>query len=127
MTTIGARVILRKNNLTLVQWGDGEELRRAWVTPEMIESVNGENAQVIAPGRGLPYGEDWAALVTLTATPTQVDRELKRAGIWTLADLEARPNEALGAVLAAFRFDLGVLKRAASRKTLLSPSPSEQE
>ena len=41
-----------------------------------------------APQEGL----DWRNYVTVTATPEKIERQLKRRGIWTEADLRANPQ-----------------------------------
>lgn len=119
MQEFQSRIVLRKSGMLLVEWSDeGQALHRAWVTPEMTKDESKGLITVVGPDRGIPYGVDWTELISLSATPEGIDRELKRVGIWTEADLIAMPQQALGAIQAVYRFDLATLtKRARSKST----------
>ena len=106
-------IIRRKNGLTLVEWREGGTLKRAWVTPQMIESESDHYCWVHNPGVGIPFGVDWERLISFTASPIDLDRELKRTGIWTAEDLRLNPNAALGAIKSALGLDLAALQNAA--------------
>ena len=106
------KIIQRKNGVLLVEW----MYSRAWVTPDMIVSQDDEIAHVINPSAGIPYGVDFAQIINeigMEASPENIDREFKRRGIWTIADLRARPQEAVSAIQAAYRMDLGRVLQAA--------------
>lgn len=107
------KIILRKNNITLVEWTEGDQLKRAWVTPDMIATESGAVANVFNPSAGIPYGVNFAEMITLSATPADVDREFKRRGIWTIADLRARPQDAKAAIQAIYGVDLARVLQAA--------------
>lgn len=113
--TTKTQIIRRKNGMVLVQWNEEETFRQAWVTPQMIASDDGQNAWVHNPGAGIPRGVDWHRIFTFVATSKDVDRELKRVGIWTVEDLEANPNAALGAIKSALGLDLAALRNAAKK------------
>lgn len=108
------RIILHKNDLHLVEWEDGGTYHRAWVTPDMMKSRDkqAKTATVSNPKAGVPYGMDWTRIVTLSATPRDVDRELKNAGIWTVADLRENPNGARAALQAVYGLDMAALMMA---------------
>jgi hypothetical protein len=108
------QIILRKNDLHLVEWKEQEMPHRAWVTPDMIaeKSENGKTATVKNPIAGIPYGMDWSPLISINATPRDFDRELKRVGIWTVQDLHDRPNEARSALQSVYGMDMAALLMA---------------
>lgn len=108
-------VISRKNGLTLVEWIVEGAPNRAWVTPDMIDSDQGRTATVLSPEEGIPYGVDFAELVSTDVTPRMIDVELKRAGIWTFDDVRQRPDRARLAVASAYGFNLAELLKAAQR------------
>ena len=111
---ITVQIILHKNDLLLVEWLDRDMPHRAWVTPDMVVSKdrNKKTAVVKNPKAGIPYGMDWSPLITLNATPRDVDRELKRVGIWTVDDLRAKPNEARSALQAVYGMEMSTLLMA---------------
>lgn len=99
-------VIARKNDLMLVEWNHLGSPHRAWVTPDMVIEDKGVMASVRDPNAGIPFGMDWTRVGPLGVTPLDIDRELKRRNIWTIADLRARPNEVVGALQSAYGMDL---------------------
>lgn len=102
-------VISRKNDMLLVQWEQMGSLRRSWVTPDMVVENRGAVATVRDPNAGVPYGMDWTRVGPFGVTPVDIDRELKRRGIWSIDDLRARPNEVIGALMSAYGMDLARL------------------
>jgi hypothetical protein len=108
------RIVLHKNDLHLAEWEERGTFHRAWVTPDMMKSHDKikKIAVVTNPNAGIPYGMDWTKLVTLSATPRDVDRELKNAGIWTVTDLRTNPNGARAALQAVYGFDMAALLTA---------------
>ena len=116
---ISCQVVRRKNDLSLVEWEDDVGFKRAWITPSMIvEQVENPKATIVRnPDEGVPYGERWADLLpNPQVTPEAIDRKLKRRGIWTIDDLQAKPNLARTCLQRAYGLDLGVLLTSASRK-----------
>jgi len=102
-------VIGRKNDLLLVQWEHMGSPHRSWVTPDMVVENRGAIAIVRNPKAGIPFGMDWTRVGPLGVTPVDIDRELKRRGIWKIEDLRARPNEVIGALMSAYGMDLARL------------------
>lgn len=110
------RVVRRKSNLMLVEWQDSEIPKRAWVSGDMIREDKGETALVDRPDAGVPYGVEFWRLFRLNkVTPQDVDKALKRRGIWTIADLRADPNAALAAIQSVYGFNLSALLLAADK------------
>ena len=108
------QIILRKNDLLLVEWKEQEMPHRAWVTPDMVveNRPTGKTTTVKNPMAGVPYGMDWTPLIQTNATPQDFDRELKRVGIWTVQDLYDRPNEARSALQSVYGMDMAALLMA---------------
>lgn len=109
---IRVQILLRKNDLALVQWTEGNTPSRAWVTPDMIVSEDGKEAIVTEPKAGIPYGVEWSRLVTFHATPQEFERQLKMQGIWTVADLREHPDGVRSALQATYGIDATALGRA---------------
>jgi hypothetical protein len=65
---------------------------------------------------GVRYGIDWERAITLKTTTRDLARALRARGFWTLRDMEARPNEVLGALQSAYGVDLSALLRAARKQ-----------
>ncbi len=107
------KVIQRKGHAALVEWLDGAgSLRRATVP---LEAVVNDEVDESDLDMGIEYGLPWAELVTLRVTPERIERELRKHGIWTHADLRARPNVAAAALQAAYAVNLTALRQAAER------------
>ncbi len=100
MREVQAKVIATERGLSLVEWMDGENPNRAWVTPDMITGAAGRLLTVKHPEGGIPYGVDWSELVSGFIDPTEIERRLKQAGVWTVEELQRQPNVALGVIRA---------------------------
>lgn len=110
------QVLRRKNGLMLVEWNEAATPKRAWVSGDMLRKDNGDTALVDKPQAGVPYGVDFWRMVKISkVTPEQLDAEMKRRGIWTLADLRANPNVALAAIQSLFGLNLSALLMAADQ------------
>jgi hypothetical protein len=102
MKRVTAKVVSRQNGLLLVEWlgVDGVTPKRAWVTPDMVVSEEGRLATVDHPDGGIPYGVDWAELISGTISVSEIATKLKQSGLWTVEDLQRDPNVALGIIRA---------------------------
>jgi hypothetical protein len=107
-------VIRRKRGFVLVEWAESGRLYRSWVMPDMIERDNNRVVAVRNPRAGVPYGIDFSHIVQLRATPDDLDREMKRAGIWTLQDMRENPQKVIGALQSAYGVDFSVIMQAAT-------------
>lgn len=116
---VECQIIRRKSNLTLVQWEEDGTPMRAWIVPSMIQKENSKTktAMVRNPKEGVPHGVSWEDyLPEPNVTPAVIDRELKRRGIWTIEDLQAKPEVARQCLQRAYGLDLATLLRAAARQ-----------
>jgi hypothetical protein len=107
------KTISENNGTALIEWMEDSQPQRALV-PSREVSAGGE---CLHPERGLPYGVDFAELITITVTPADIDRELKNNGIWTADDLLHKPKLVQGAIAAAYGIVLGDLLRNVRRLT----------
>jgi hypothetical protein len=110
---IPVRIIQRKNGLFLVEWDEPNTLKRAWIDQELLVVDNGMVGEAYAPQAGIPYGADWSVMISPSVQPNDIDRELKRRGIWTIEELRLRPQEATNAIRDAYGVDLAALLQAA--------------
>ena len=67
----------------LVEWDDGERLRRAYVPSEEVEDGR-VSAEVLAAC--VEVGVNWAEHIIMP-TALEFERQLKRSGIWTVEEL----------------------------------------
>lgn len=110
------QIIQGENDLVLIQWEDKDSiLQRTWVPASDLLNVTGRRAEVEDPRNGFPYGVEFWRLVKMKASPKDFDRELKQRGIWTIADLRARPNEVVGALVATYGIDLAAVLHAVDK------------
>ena len=110
------QIVGSDNDLVLVQWTNSHDVpQRSWVPRTSLIRQAGLVADVKNPEQGIPYGVEVWRLISMKATAKDFDRELKNRGIWTIADLRARPNEVMGALVAVYGVDLGTLYQALSR------------
>lgn len=109
--TTSVQILQGRNDLALVEWTEDKDriLRRSWVAQRKLLNITGRNAEVENPASGIPYGVEFWRLVEMKASSKDFDRELKNRGIWTTADARTRPNEVLGALVAAYGVDLTAL------------------
>lgn len=105
-------LIRSKGGKSLVEWVYGGKLRRSWVPMDEVHK-EGEEHRVERPSAGVPYGHNFAKMLTPSVTPDAIDAELKKRGIWTIEDLRANPNSALGALQSTYGVDLAALFQAA--------------
>lgn len=113
MAEIAARVIERKGASELVEWLDADgRYQRAYVPKGTVTSGMADSDIL---DMGIPYGVDWAtALPSLEPpSPQAVANELRRHGIWTLADARNNGALAVSALMRVFNVGLGLLVEAA--------------
>lgn len=116
MDKIGTEVnvIRNKGGLSLIEWRVNGSVKRSWVPVSEVRR-EGSVSLVNKPAAGIPHGHNFAKLLTPSVTPDAIDEELKRHGIWTIEDLRANPNSALGALQSAYGVDLASLFQAADK------------
>ncbi len=92
------KTLQERNGTALVEWIEDGQTQRALV-PTSELSEDGDCAH---PERGLPYGVNFADLIHIAVQPTDIDRELKNAGVWTVDDLLSKPKLVQGAIIQAY-------------------------
>lgn len=111
--TTSVQILQVQNDLVLIQWENTNRiLQRSWVKQSQLSNISGQKAEVENPRDGFPYGVEFWRLVEMKASSKDFDRELKERGIWTTADVRARPNEVIGALVATYGVDLSALLQA---------------
>lgn len=106
------RVISRKGGAVLVEWASPDGLKRVVVPAGSLRDDEVSEEELAL---GIEYGLPWEELLSLEVTPEAIAAELRRRGIWTLADLRAKPNTAVAALQAAYGVGLAALMQAAER------------
>lgn len=104
------KIIQERKGSAIIEWVDNNEVRRSIIPT--AELVGNECAY---PERGIPYGIDFADLITIEVTPQDIQRSLNNAGIWTVDDLLHNPREVQGAINAAYGAVLNNLLRNVKR------------
>ena len=89
---MNVKVITQIDGHTLIEWADETGLNRSVVPANEVQGSTCEH-----PEWGVPYGEDWAALLSELNVEKLVN-EFHRRGIWTADDLQANHKAALGAI-----------------------------
>lgn len=105
--------VLRTEGMSaLVEWYDDEadELKRAYVPRNEVS--NGACSDTVLKN-GIPYGLPWAKFLEVTMTPQDLQRELRRIGLWTLDDFATKGPQVFGAIHRASGINLPFLKKAA--------------
>lgn len=108
------QIIMRKNDMSLVQWLENGSPSRAWVTPDMIVSTEDKGRAIVdSPNAGIPFGVEWSRMVEMHATPKDLEKNMRLHGIWTVADLRGNPDGARAALQATYGIDVASLQRLA--------------
>ena len=110
---VKVKIIQRKGQAALVEWVDSEGTHRATIPMGVIRKGQAAEDEL---SYGIPYGEPWEELITVSATSETIAAELRRCGIWTREDLEARPTQALSAIQSAYGVGLADLLRAVRQR-----------
>jgi hypothetical protein len=111
---VQVRVAERKGQSVLVEWLDGKDRRRVFVPANKVEGDKVEDAVLDA---GIPYGVPWREFVDMSGiTPEMVERELRRRGVWTAADMERNTVGVSKAIAALISPVVIGLRRAAREK-----------
>ena len=98
-------VVRETGGTALVQWHDGERMRRACVPST---EVVGGHVKAETLGQGVQVGVDWEALGGEGVTARALAEELRRVGVWTADDLHVNWR---GAEKAACKVGREVLLR----------------
>jgi len=113
MADVQVKVVQKKGMAALVEWLDVDGMHRATIP---ATAVKGGKVAEDELDYGITYGEPWEEMIVLSATPEAIAEQLRKCGIWTREDLEARPNQALSAIQAAYGVGLAALLRAVRQR-----------
>ena len=86
------RIIREENGSALIEWV-AEGVQRAWLPVALVH-----DGECLHPEYGIPYGDDFAEVQPVTIGPEDIQRALRKHGIWTYAELSAHPSEAQAAM-----------------------------
>ena len=111
---VSVKVLARSGKSVLVEYYHDEILARCYIPGNVLIADKADLDELQA---GIPYGVDWSKVGTLSVDPVALDREFKRAGIYTSADLQANPVVA----------NLTIAKLAGAVKSNLIKFAKEQE
>jgi len=104
------RIIRRKNALCLIEWVDENGyFHRGWISDKYVSFGSGNEGTVRDPNMSVPYGIPWRELVSLNATPLDLEKELNRRGIWTIEELRNNPQGAQSAIQSVYGMDFASL------------------
>ena len=98
-------VMSERGETALVQWHDGERLRRAYVPSAEVVGGHVEGETL---AQGIQVGADWETLGGEGVTARALAEELRRVGVWTADDLHVNWR---GAEKAACKVGREVLLR----------------
>lgn len=111
-TTRQVTVIGRKNKAALVEYLDGDTLKRVTIPSDKVDKEGVVELKELT--LGIPYGLPWSEVIVLVATPQHIETELHMRGIWTAEDALAQPNTVIAAVQAAYGLDVAAILQAAN-------------
>jgi hypothetical protein len=80
-----------------------DQIGEAGITPELVEL-------------SVPYGEPWAEMIELQATPEKFERALHQAGIWTIADFKKNAKHIVSILQSVYGLDVTKLFNKISEK-----------
>ena len=110
LVMVKIQIIRRKNGLCLIQWIDSNDMfHRGWIPDIEISFGSGNEGKVQDPNMSVPFGIPWRELISLNATPQDLENELYRRGIWTIEDLRQNPQGALSSIQSVYGMDLSAL------------------
>jgi hypothetical protein len=105
------KVITTRYQTALIEWIGDDGIHRGTVPEEV---VNDDIVRDDLLSLAIPYGMDWEFMLDGAlgnVTPQVIANNLHRVGIWTLQDLRSRPQDAIGAIQAAYHLDFQTLLR----------------
>jgi hypothetical protein len=122
--TIEVKLIRRSGGAALVEWqSEDGYLQRATVPFHEVQNLwedrgsnlHGEVAQEIIE-IGIPYGVPWEDIIgEIQITAKDIAESLRKHGVWTLDDAQTNPQTVIGALQAAYGFDMATLIRGARK------------
>lgn len=112
------KLINRNGRAALIEYQVEGATARGFVPAEALRQDAGQTYEsnqyeVDRPTLAAPYGMPWADLVTLPATPQDIEDALHQYGIWTAEDLERNTAQATAAIISVHAREIRELLRAA--------------
>lgn len=100
--TTAVRLIISKGASSLVEFKDGELLKRVFVPSDTVK--DGQCSEVIL-NRGIPYGHPWEDLEFTIGGPALAEA-LHKADLWTIEDVLKNPKKLRSALQATITSQL---------------------
>ncbi len=107
---INIKIISRRKQSALIEFTKNDRLQRVTVPVKDIVDNQVSDYKLKA---AIPYGVEWSEMITLKATSQDLERNLRRAGIWTKEDALQNANRVLGVIQATYQVDLGAILKIA--------------
>jgi hypothetical protein len=110
---VPVKVVKVDGKAALVEWLEKGELARG-VVP--VGEVHDGTCGADTLDAAAPYGVPWVKLLDaeeMKTTPTALEAELHKRGIWTTEDIEKNFSHAQAALMAALGLDIQLLLRIA--------------
>ena len=108
------KIIARNGRSSLIEWVDDGKVHRGILPSSSIRGDGFVSKKELK--RAAPYGIAWEEVVRLQATSEELAQALRQRGIWTAQDLQDRPTEAQGAIMATYGIDYQTLMQIANRE-----------
>jgi hypothetical protein len=89
------KLLTARGGTALVEWIKGNEIYRAYVPVKKLVDGEVEEKEL---KKATPYGENLKADVD-TLDPAELEKELNRHGIWTVADVEKNLSMVQGVIM----------------------------
>ena len=107
---IDVKVIKERGQSALVEYIENRKTKRVTVaTNDVVDNQVSKEAIEL----GVPYGVEWSNLVTLQANSGELEKNLRKVGIWTAEDALKDANKVLNALMKTYQIDLGMIMRIA--------------
>lgn len=107
------RVLQIDGQAALVEWTLVGDIYRAVVPVSRISAGYVRKKDLDA---GIPFGIPWQDFEPAGFSGAKLARELRRAGIWTRADLDANPRVVIGVLQALYQSDVSALRNFAKQQ-----------
>lgn len=108
---MNVKIIRESNGSALIEWVEESQVQRAWMPIALVH-----DGECLHPEYGIPYGDDFAEVQIVCIGPEDIQKALRKHGIWTYAELSAHPTEAHAALQELVGAVLQPLLRAAKAR-----------
>lgn len=102
-------IISKNGQSALVEWNDGERLRRAYVP---VAEIEGDKCDEYVLSAGIQYGAEWEQYLSgVTVSPETVADTLRSHGYWTPEDIERNVTRAQSIINMLLGINAALLAR----------------